>query len=253
MADCRGGARTLSGERPGPARPRSASSSSSRAPGVASPASTSPSPRPPRSWPPSPPPTAGPWTDSRRPALHPRGDARGPAAEHALPPRRGRAQRDHRARPGAGRARPSPSASSSTRSPRCASSPQNSLRYRRQILALKQFFAGRDCTVVFLDDRNRPRPKTCSSRASPTASSSSSAPLPATAPRAGASRCSSSAGVDFRRRLPRLHHRPRRARRLPPPRRRLSTGSRTAGRRSPAGFPDSTRCSAAASSAARAR
>ncbi|WP_418122434.1 ATPase domain-containing protein [Variovorax sp. 160MFSha2.1] len=28
----------------------------------------------------------------------------------------------------------------------------NSLRYRRQILALKQFFAGRQCTVVLLDD-----------------------------------------------------------------------------------------------------
>jgi circadian clock protein KaiC len=30
---------------------------------------------------------------------------------------------------------------------------QNSLRYRRQILALKQFFAGRRCTVLMLDDR----------------------------------------------------------------------------------------------------
>lgn len=30
---------------------------------------------------------------------------------------------------------------------------QNSLRYRRQILALKQFFTGRGCTVLFLDDR----------------------------------------------------------------------------------------------------
>lgn len=30
---------------------------------------------------------------------------------------------------------------------------QNSLRYRRQILALKQFFAGRQCTVLLLDDR----------------------------------------------------------------------------------------------------
>jgi circadian clock protein KaiC len=29
---------------------------------------------------------------------------------------------------------------------------QNSLRYRRQILALKHFFAGRRCTVLFLDD-----------------------------------------------------------------------------------------------------
>lgn len=30
---------------------------------------------------------------------------------------------------------------------------QNPLRYRRQILALKQFFAGRHCTVLLLDDR----------------------------------------------------------------------------------------------------
>lgn len=29
---------------------------------------------------------------------------------------------------------------------------QNSLRYRRQILALKQFFVGRNCTVILLDD-----------------------------------------------------------------------------------------------------
>jgi circadian clock protein KaiC len=31
---------------------------------------------------------------------------------------------------------------------------QNPLRYRRQILGLKQFFAGRNCTVLLLDDRN---------------------------------------------------------------------------------------------------
>lgn len=30
---------------------------------------------------------------------------------------------------------------------------QNALRYRRQVLALKQFFAGHDCTVLMLDDR----------------------------------------------------------------------------------------------------
>ena len=29
---------------------------------------------------------------------------------------------------------------------------QSSLRYRRQILALKNFFAGRRCTVLLLDD-----------------------------------------------------------------------------------------------------
>jgi len=33
---------------------------------------------------------------------------------------------------------------------------QNSLRYRRQILALKQFFAGRRCTVLLLDDSTGP-------------------------------------------------------------------------------------------------
>lgn len=31
---------------------------------------------------------------------------------------------------------------------------QSSLRYRRQILALKQFFVGRSCTALFLDDRS---------------------------------------------------------------------------------------------------
>lgn len=30
---------------------------------------------------------------------------------------------------------------------------ENSLRYRRQVLALKQFFSNRSCTVMFLDDR----------------------------------------------------------------------------------------------------
>jgi circadian clock protein KaiC len=30
------------------------------------------------------------------------------------------------------------------------------LRYRRQVLALKQFFAGRRCTVILLDDRTPP-------------------------------------------------------------------------------------------------
>src|SRR5690606_21351531 len=30
---------------------------------------------------------------------------------------------------------------------------QSSLRYRRQILALKQFFVGRKCTVMLLDDK----------------------------------------------------------------------------------------------------
>lgn len=35
---------------------------------------------------------------------------------------------------------------------------QSSLRYRRQILALKQFFVGRECTVMLLDDRTAEGP-----------------------------------------------------------------------------------------------
>ena len=35
---------------------------------------------------------------------------------------------------------------------------QNSLRYRRQILALKQYFVGRGCTVLMLDDRTAEGP-----------------------------------------------------------------------------------------------
>ena len=35
---------------------------------------------------------------------------------------------------------------------------QSALRYRRQILALKQFFAGRDCTALLLDDRTAEGP-----------------------------------------------------------------------------------------------
>jgi circadian clock protein KaiC len=37
---------------------------------------------------------------------------------------------------------------------------QNSLRYRRQILALKQFMTGRGCTVLLLDDRTAEGPDT---------------------------------------------------------------------------------------------
>ncbi len=35
---------------------------------------------------------------------------------------------------------------------------QNSLRYRRQILALKQYFVGRGCTLLMLDDRTAEGP-----------------------------------------------------------------------------------------------
>jgi circadian clock protein KaiC len=44
---------------------------------------------------------------------------------------------------------------------------QSSLRYRRQILALKQFFAARRCTVLLLDDRTAEGGRICNCRASP--------------------------------------------------------------------------------------
>ncbi len=37
---------------------------------------------------------------------------------------------------------------------------QSSLRYRREILALKQFFVGRRCTVIMIDDRTGSGPAT---------------------------------------------------------------------------------------------
>ena len=45
---------------------------------------------------------------------------------------------------------------------------QNPLRYRRQVLALKRFFAARGCTVLMLDDRSADQ-TTCSCTASRTA------------------------------------------------------------------------------------
>ena len=67
----------------------------------------------------------------------------------------------------------------------------NPLRYRRQILALKQFFAGRSCTVILLDDmtadRSRPAGAEHRARRDPAASISA----PSTAP-SGAGCASSS-------------------------------------------------------------
>ena len=53
--------------------------------------------------------------------------------------------------------------------PRCGLLAQNPLRYRRQVLALKQFFTAGRCTVLLLDDKT-PSRATCSCTASPTAS-----------------------------------------------------------------------------------
>ncbi len=60
-------------------------------------------------------------------------------------------------------------ASSSIRCPSCACSPATRLRYRRQILALKQFFVGRKCTVAAARRHDEQRTTTCRCRASRTA------------------------------------------------------------------------------------
>ena len=130
---------------------------------------------------------------------------------------------------------------------------QNPLRYRRQILALKQYFAGRQCTVLLLDDRT---------------GADGDLQLQSIAPRRHRARA---AAAGLRRRAPaaarREAARRRVPRRLPRLRDRSAAGSsvfprlvaaehrdrRSRARPSRAASRSSTRCSAAASSAARAR
>ncbi len=127
------------------------------------------------------------------------------------------------------------------------------LRYRRQILAFKQFFAGRHCTVLLLDDL------TSTEHDLQVQSIAHGALLlEQLVPRlrrgaSAAQRDRSSAGSRVSRRLPRLRH----------PSRRASGLSAPGGCRVPAALESrtyreavsrrSTRCWAAASSAARAR
>jgi KaiC/GvpD/RAD55 family RecA-like ATPase len=80
------------------------------------------------------------------------------------------------------------------------------LRYRRQILGLKQFFVGRRCTVLLLDDRTaqpgdlqlQSNPATSSCRVWRTGSSPWSSSRPSSAPSAGAYASSSCAASNFR-------------------------------------------------------
>ena len=85
-----------------------------------------------------------------------------------VPPVGGRADRDDAQGPGRRRAAASPQRVVFDSLSEMRLLAQNSLRYRRQILALKQFFVGRDCTVLLLDDRTADGPD-CSCRASRTA------------------------------------------------------------------------------------
>src|SRR6202035_2970186 len=91
---------------------------------------------------------------------------------------------------------------------------QSSLRYRRQILALKNFFASRQCTVVLLVPRGRsPATQHCARRHSAGAALAGlrrGAPAPARR---------QNAGHEVPGRIPRLHDRDGRTRHLPSPRR----------------------------------
>ena len=89
-------------------------------------------------------------------------------AEHAFSYGGGRADRNHEAaarRSGPGE----PDAAGLRFALGAAPAFAIALRYRRQILAFKQFFAGRNCTTLLLDDTSTPR-ATRTSRAWPTAS-----------------------------------------------------------------------------------
>ena len=128
------------------------------------------------------------------------------------------------------------------------------LRYRRQILALKQFFASRELhgAAARRHDRDRPRPADAEHRARRDPRWSSC--IPTTASERRRLRVIKYRGTRLPRRLPRLRHRARRprasSRAWSPP----SIGaSATAGTGWPAACPSWTRCSAAASKRARAR
>ena len=86
---------------------------------------------------------------------------------------------------------------------------QSSLRYRRQILALKHFFATRKCTVLMLDDSTA-EPSDKTSTASRTASSASSKCAANTARERRRLRVVKNPRTAIPRRLPRLHDRYRR-------------------------------------------
>ena len=128
---------------------------------------------------------------------------------------------------------------------------QCSLRYRRQILALKHYFARSGATVLMLDDltSEAQRQDHAQRRARRDPAGGAVARIWRRAAPAAGHQISRPA---LPRRLSRLHHRHRRRARLPAaglrraPHELQARGARNAARRS------STRCSAAASSAARA-
>ena len=129
----------------------------------------------------------------------------------------------------------------------------NPLRYRRQILALKQFFSGRKCTVLLLDDMTSTQPRPAGAEHRPRRRAAGAAVSGVRRGAAAADRAQDTAASRFRggyhdyviergglEVFPRLVAGEHRLEPQP-------------GEASPAASPSSTRCSAAASSAAPAR
>ena len=85
---------------------------------------------------------------------------------------------------------------------------QNPLRYRRQILALKQFFAGRQCTVLLLDDLTVRARRPAAPEHRPRRGQPGAARARSTGPSGGGCGCVKIRGMPVPRRLPRLRHRP---------------------------------------------
>ena len=137
-------------------------------PDRASRCSTSRCPRPRRSCAPRPHRTAGRSTASTIRELRPRRGqppARRRSTRCSIPPRSSWARRLAASWPTVERIKPTRVVFDSLSELRLLA--ENPLRYRRQILALKQFFAGRSCTVLLLDDLTgrRPRPPAAEHRA----------------------------------------------------------------------------------------
>ena len=173
-----------------------------------------------------------------------------PAAEPALF-LRPRARRDHQADLRGRRAHQGQARSCSIRLSEIRLLAQSSLRYRRQILALKHYFARHGATVLLLDDLTADTlDKTVHSVAHGVMRLEELAPDYGAERRRAAGHQVSRPGVP--RRLPRLRHPHRRRPGLSAPgggrARRSSSASRMA-----TGIAAWTRCSAAASSRARAR
>ena len=137
-------------------------------------------------------------------------DARPGARAHRLPSRRARAERDDQARSSTASSELNPTRVVFDSLSEMRLLAQSPLRYRRQVLALKHFFASRQCTVILLDDlsSHAGRPAAPFDRHGVVLLEQLAIDYGAERRRL---RVVKMRGIAVPRRLPRLHHRARRA------------------------------------------